>query len=79
MHADYQKVVSQKSIRELSWNFQGMLKGEDQFTKRQCADNTTDTTSITTNTTTTTPAATSISNTTTTKMENSWFVEGKFE
>ena len=34
MHADCQKGVSQEWIWVLSWNFQRMLKGEDQLTKR---------------------------------------------
>ena len=60
MHAHYQKSESQAWISVISWNFQRMLKREDQLTKRQNANATTNITTATTPTfiATTTPITT---------------------
>ena len=66
IHADYQKSVLQECIRELSWDFQGILKGEGQLTKRQYVRSTTNAITTATATTTTSPTTTSIATTTNT-------------
>ena len=48
MHAHYQKSESQAWISVISWNFQRMLKREDQLTKRQYANATTNIATATT-------------------------------
>ena len=53
MHGHCQNSISQGLIWALSWNFKGILKGEDYLTKRQYVHNTVNTTATATFNTTT--------------------------
>ena len=65
--ADCQKGTSQERTRVLTWNFKGVLKGEDQMPKKLYMLATTNTTATATFDTTTTPTTTSIATATNTK------------